>query len=63
MQALTAAKRAFDTGTTFRAAGSTFHFLVDVEGIAAVVTGVDYSAKGHGGEEDGSEAGEELHFK
>lgn len=62
MQAFTASKRAFDAGTAFGAAGDVLDFLVDVKCIAAVGTGVDDSAEGHGGEEEGSEAGEELHF-
>ncbi|KAF3400628.1 hypothetical protein DPV78_005610 [Talaromyces pinophilus] len=53
-QALTAAKRAFNTGSTFGAASGALDFLVNIKGIAAVVTGVDDSTEGHGGEEEGS---------
>lgn len=61
LQAFTAGEGAFDTVTSFGATGSTLDCLVEAE-ITAVGTGVDDSAEGHGGEEEGSEAGEELHF-
>lgn len=61
-QACTAAKGAVETGTAFGVAGGVLDFLVDVEGITAVGTGVDDSTESHGSEEEGCETGEELHF-
>lgn len=60
-QAFTAGKGAFDTVAAFRATSSAINCVVKSE-ITAASTGVHDSAEGHGGEEEGSEAGEELHF-
>lgn len=50
------------TGTALWAAGQVLDILFGVEGVG-VVAGVDGSAEGEGGEEEGGEAGEEVHVE